>query len=132
MATGFVQRFKGKIVGVRVIVQQWLQTNITTTLTAVGTTRATGLALTAQSNIITTAAASTGVVLPSAALVGIGGWVDVFNAGANAIKVYAAGTDTIDTIAGATGVTLTNAKTARFFVEAALTWRSAQWGAVSS
>lgn len=137
MATGFVQRFKGKIKAhlayiTLLNVTSWLTTPITTTLTAVGSNRATSLALTAQSNIITSAAASTGVTLPSVATVGIGGWVDIFNAGANAIQVYGAGSDTIDTVAGATGVVLTNAKRCRYFAEAAATWRSAQWGVISA
>lgn len=103
-----------------------------TGLTAVGTNRATSLALTKAVNVISTAAASTGVTLPSAATVGIGGKVVVFNNGANPIKVYGDGSDTIDGTAGATGVTLTNALRCEFYVTAALTYISAQLGAVSA
>lgn len=101
-------------------------------LTATGTNQATALPLTKAVNVIATAAASTGVVLPSAASIGIGGYVVVFNNGANPIKVYGAGSDTIDGTAGATGKTLTNALRCEFYVTAAGTWLSAQLGAVSA
>lgn len=101
-------------------------------LTAAGTDRATALALTKAVNVIGTAAASTGVVLPAAATVGIGGKVVIFHNGANAIKVYGAGSDTIDGVAGATGVSLTNALRCEYFVTAALTYLSAQLGVVSA
>lgn len=101
-------------------------------LTAAGTSRTDALALTSQLNFVATAALNTGVNLPSAATVGIGGYVSVFNAGANPIKVYAPGSDTIDGTAGSTGVTLTNAKRCEFYVSAAATWISAQLGVVSA
>lgn len=101
-------------------------------LTAVGTTRANALALTSAVNVIGTAAASTGVVLPSAATVGIGGVVRIYNDGANPIKVYSAGSDTIDGVAGTTGVTLTNALRCDFQVTAALTFKSAKLGTTST
>ena len=109
-------------------------TSVATTLTAAGTTQATALALTSQINTVTTAAASTGVALPAASTVGVGGYVIVFNAGANPIKVYGVngGSDTIDGVAGATGVTLTNAKRCIYYVTAANTWISAQLGVVSA
>ncbi len=100
-----------------------------TTLTAVGTDRATSLALTADINNITTAAASTGATLPAST---VGRVVTVFNNGANAIQVYGAGSDTIDGTAGTAGVVLTNAKRAQFFCVAANTWISAQLGVVSA
>lgn len=100
-----------------------------TTLTAVGNDRATSLALTADINNITSAAASTGVTLPAAT---VGAVVTVFNGGANAIQVYGAGSDTIDGAAAATGVPLTNAKRAQYFCVAAATWVSAQLGVVSA
>lgn len=101
-------------------------------LTAVGTNRATALAITRQQNFIGTAAASTGVVLPSAATAGIGATINIYNGGANAITVYGAGSDTIDGVAGATGVPLTNAKRCSYTVSAAATWISAQLGVVSA
>lgn len=103
--------------------------SVANALTASGTTRADALALTKKINNVTTAAAGTGVILPAAA---IGQTVIVFNGGANAIKVYGAGSDTIDGTAGATGVTLTNAKRAAFICVAANTYISAQLGAVSA
>lgn len=101
-------------------------------LTAVGTNQATSLALTSLLNVITSAALGTGVTLPSAASVGIGNSVIIFNDGASAIQVYGAGSDTIDTIAAATGVVLTNAKRCQYYVTAAATWESAQLGVVSA
>ena len=98
-------------------------------LTAAGTTRADALQLAKQVNNITTAGANTGVILP----VGVVGMrITVFNGGANAIKVYASASETIDGTAGATGVTLTNAKRADYFFTAANNWISAQLGVVSA
>lgn len=102
------------------------QQQIAVGLAAVGTNRGNSLALTKQINIVATAAsAAVGVTLPSAAAVGVGGYVDVYNDGpANAFHVYAAGSDTIDGTAGATGVNLTNAFWCRYRVTAALTFVS--------
>lgn len=113
-------------------VSGFIQSTVATGLTAAGTTRVDALVLTKAINVITTAAASTGAVLPPASTVGIGGNVIIFNDGASAIKVYAAGSDTIDAVAGTTGVTLTNALRCEFFVTAALTWKSAKLGATST
>lgn len=101
-------------------------------LTAAGTTRADALALTSSINVLGTVASGTGAILPAAATVGIGGSVIVFNDGANPAKIYAAGSDTIDGTAGATGVTLTNALRCEFYVTAALTYKSAKLGATST
>lgn len=103
--------------------------NAGSALTAAGTTRADALALTKQINNIGTAAASTGVVLPAAT---VGQIVTVFNSGANPIKVYGAGSDTIDGTAGSTGVTLTNANRCMYICVAAATWLSAQMGVASA
>lgn len=102
---------------------------VDTGLTASGTTRANALVLLKDTNNITTASANTGVVLPESF---IGRRVRIYNNGANAIKVYAQGSETIDGTAGSTGVTLTNAKRADFECIAANTWISAQLGAVSA
>lgn len=101
-------------------------------LTALGTNQATALPIAKTVNVISTAAASTGVVLPSAASIGIGGYVVIFNDGASPIKVYGNGSDTIDGVAGATGKTLTNALRCEYFVTAAATWKSAQLGVMSA
>jgi hypothetical protein len=98
-------------------------------LTAVGANRATALQLAKQVNTVTSAASNTGVILP----VGVIGMViTVYNAGANAIKVYASASETIDTVAGVTGVTLTNALRCQYTFVAANTWISAQLGVVSA
>ncbi len=98
-------------------------------LTAVGTNRATALQLAKEVNNVTTAGSGTGVILPVGV---IGMRITVFNAGANAIQVYATASETIDTVAGSTGVPLTNTKRADFFFTAANTWISAQLGVVSA
>ena len=98
-------------------------------LTAVGTNRATALQLAKQVNNVTTAASGTGVTLP----VGVIGMViTVYNNGANAIQVYASASETIDAVAGATGVPLTDALRCQYTYVAANTWISAQLGAVSA
>ncbi len=98
-------------------------------LTAAGTTRADALQLAKEVNNITTAAGSTGVILPVGV---IGMRVTIFNAGASVIKVYGSGSDTIDTVAGSTGVSLTNAKRCDYFFVAANTWISSQLGVISA
>ena len=99
-------------------------------LTATGTDRATSLPLPAELNVITGAATGTGVSLPSIAT-DPGEDIIVFNDAANPIKVYALGSDTIDGTAGATGVTLTNAKRCAYIATAPGKWKSAQLGVVS-
>lgn len=118
--------------GTNLVATAYIQGSVGNALTAAGSDRATSLALTKSINNVTTAAASTGVTLPAVATVGIGGSVIIFNAGANAIQVYGDGSDTIDGVAGATGVPLTNAKRAVFIAVAAATWISAQLGVVSA
>jgi len=107
----------------------YIRQSVGDALTAAGTTRGDALTLAAQVNNITTAAASTGVVLPA----GVAG--DIFiieNAGANLIQVYGNGSDTIDGVAGATGVPLTNALRCMYICVATNTIISAQLGVVSA
>ena len=59
--------------------------SIATGLTAAGTTLATALALTADTNVLGTVASGSGVSLPSAEL---GDSCEVYNGGANAVTVY--------------------------------------------
>lgn len=106
-----------------------LKTSVATTISAAGTTRADATALTKQTNNITTAASGTGVILPASAA---GQNIIVNNAGANPVQVYGAGSDTIDGVAGSTGVPLTNAKRAIFLCVAANTYISAQLGVISA
>jgi hypothetical protein len=119
----------GEATGTGITLTGYLKESVANALTATGTDRATALQLSAQINNVTTAAASTGVILP----VGVVGMIIVvFNAGANATQVYASASETIDTVAGSTGVPLTNAKRAMFMFVAANTWISAQLGVVSA
>lgn len=106
--------------------------SVTTGVTATGTTRTNAATLTSSIVVISTATAGTGVVLPSAASVGTGNVVTIFNDGAAAVKVYAAGSDTIDGTAGSTGVTLTNAKRCQYFCTSSSTFKSAQLGVASA
>lgn len=116
-----------------ITVAGFLEQSVANALTAVGTNRATALALTKAINNVTTTGSGTGVVLPSTATVGIGGSVIVFNSDAtNAAKVYGAGSDTIDGTAGSTGVTLSNTKRCTYICVAANTFISAQLGVVSA
>lgn len=101
-------------------------------LTAVGTNRSTALPLTDDINNVTAAATGTGVQLPVGE---VGMEIDVYIAAGvagAAVQVYAAGSETIDTVAGATGVPLTKAKRCRYTFVAANTWLSAQHGVVSA
>jgi hypothetical protein len=88
--------------------------SVSTGLVAAGTTAATGLQLVSEINAIGTATASTGVVLPPAGGMALGTIIYVFNGGASPVKVYS-NDSTIDGTAGATGVTLTNAKRCMYF-----------------
>jgi hypothetical protein len=106
--------------------------SVSASVTAAGTTRADATALTSEINDLTTVALNTGVILPASATVGIGGFVVVFNNGANPAQVYGAGSDTIDSVAGSTGVPLTNAKRCIYYCIAANTFISAQLGVVSA
>ena len=110
----------------------YLDQSVANALTAAGSSRTDALALTHAINKITTATSSTGVILPLVATVGLGAIVYIFNGGASPVQVYGAGSDTIDTVAAATGVPLTNAKRAMFVAVAAATWISAQLGVVSA
>lgn len=100
-------------------------------LTATGSTFAGALTLTNQINNISSVAASTGVVLPSAAKC-IGLPLLLLNTGTAAVTVYGQGGDTIDTTAGTTGVTLTNAHRSWFTSTKANTFISGPSGTVTS
>lgn len=99
------------------------------TITATGTNQATAYQLSAAMSHVTTAAASTGVKLPRGRA---GKIAFVFNDGANPITVYSFDSATIDGTAGATGVTLTNAKRCAFYSIAEGVWLSAQLGVTSA
>ncbi len=105
---------------------------IANNLTAVGTNIGTSLQLSADVNHITGGATGTVVDLPAAPSGGPGDDVIIINDAANPIKVYASGGQTIDGVAGATGVTLTNAKRCQYILIDPLTWISAQLGVPSA
>jgi hypothetical protein len=93
---------------------------------ATGTTVADAKQLNATVNVIVTAAASTGVLLPIARP---GLAVYVFNRGASPVRVYGQPGDLVDTVAS---VVLTNALRAVYFCVAPNTWFSAQLGVASA
>lgn len=107
-------------------------TSVANALTASTTqTRTGGLALTKAINRVTTVTNSgDAVTLPALTA---GQSVEVFNDGANPMKVFPNGaSDTIDGGSGGASVTLTNAKRAKFICVAANTIISAQLGAISA
>ena len=132
MTTGYVTRFKGKVVAAALQVTGTLiatggvQRTVSAGLTATGTNAATALPLTSSRNQFSTVAASTGALLP-AAVVGLD--VTVFNDGANPLTVYSKGTDTVD---GGASATLTNTKRCTYYCLAAGAWESAQLGVASA
>ena len=91
------------------------------TITAAGTTQATAFALINDINVVSTAAASTGVALPTGT---VGRRVVVFNRGANAITVYPASGGTIDTLALNAGMALPVNAQAQFYAATATQWYS--------
>jgi predicted RecA/RadA family phage recombinase len=104
---------------------------LSTLLTAAGCTALSGgqagaLLLPADLNRITTVAAGNGVKLPPA-VPGLD--IYVLNHGANALQVYGSGTDTIDDIATATGVTQMVNSVAIFTCYEVGKWYSANLGA---
>ena len=90
-------------------------------LTAAGTTVTDALALTSFVNLVGTAAASTGVKLPTDCP--IGQIVYIANNGANSIKVYAQSSQTLNTtIVGATGTTVTTAQALQCIRQSSTNW----------
>jgi hypothetical protein len=79
------------------------QTSATNTISAAGATQGTATALTTDYNVVTTVAASTGVVLPT----GLAGRnIIIVNRGANTLNVYPAVGGTIDSLATNSPTTL--------------------------
>jgi hypothetical protein len=90
-------------------------------LTASGTTIADALTLTSFVNLVGTAAASSGVRLPITCPVGQA--VYIANNGANAVRVYAQSSQTINTsIAGTTGVSVATTQAAQCIRQSATNW----------
>lgn len=88
-----------------------LGTDLTSSLTATGSTKADALQLTTSANVFTTVAASTGAILPQASGAAP---VAIFNGGASALSVYAKGTDTINANSAGAAFSVTNGKAALF------------------
>lgn len=83
---------------------QAINGRVATGLTAAGTTLATALALNATINFISTAAASTGVSLYSSQ---VGDEMEVYNGGANTVKVYPdSSSNNINQLAAGSGMNL--------------------------
>lgn len=62
-----------------------IQGGVNLTISAAGTTQGTATALKTSNNYISTAAASSGVILPAAMQ---GDWIVIYNGGANPVNVY--------------------------------------------
>lgn len=89
-------------------------------ITAAGTTQATAQAIYADVNIVTVAAASSGVLLPADRAVG--DTVEVTNLGANALAVYPPTGGNIGTGAANAAFSVPVSKTARFRLVSATQW----------
>lgn len=100
---------------------QW-QTNSNVVALAGGALSASTPVLVVGSNeVITVASSGDSVVLPNAPL---GSVVFVANAGANAMQVFGYGSDTINGTAGATGISVANAKRIMFVKADVSQWYS--------
>lgn len=105
--------------------------SVSAALTAhAGGGKAGALPLPSQFNYLGTVATAADSALMPAALAGRTCYV--FNGGAAAAQLFGQGTDTIDGVATATGVPLTNAKRALFVCFVTGAWVSAQLGVVSA
>ena len=88
-------------------------------IAAAGTNQATATPIKTMQNRFTTVTSGTGALLP-VAVAGMN--LVVINAGANPMQMYGTGSDTINGIAGATGVALAVGKTAEYFTTVAGAW----------
>lgn len=95
--------------------------NVAPAITALGSTQGTAFVLVAETNLVTSAAAATGVLLPSGN--DLGDEVSVVNAqGTNALLVYPPTGATINGLAANAGYTLAVNKGAAFKRVTALAW----------
>jgi hypothetical protein len=112
--------------------------DITTTgaaAAAAGTSVANATQLTAMFTDLTAVTASTGVILPPAKAGSMAIIGNMITASGHAVQVYGNGSDTIDTVAGSTGVTLTDSATvgmAIFWCAVDGVWHSMKSGGLSS
>ena len=93
---------------------------IAATVSAAGSTQGTATALTKTYNIVSTASASQGVVLPAATA---GLIINVFNISGNTIKVYPTSTQTIDGGSANAPVEIVTANGSEFVGTGTGTWR---------
>lgn len=81
----------------------WAESSVDGLTAKASGTQANSTALTSMVNRVTTVAtAADGVLLPPASILGLA--IGVINAAANSMQVFAQGTDTINAVAGVTGV----------------------------
>lgn len=97
--------------GAQSFLAQAIVGDVANNLTALGTTQANALKLASVNNVVTTAAASTGVQLPST---GTGDGIVVANLGANALLVYPVVGGSIQGGAANAGFSVPTLKTAIF------------------
>jgi hypothetical protein len=91
-------------------------------LVATGSTQAGALQLTGSQNVITTSSASTGVKLPACEE---GAWLFIYNLSGQTQQIYTHETTGVTinaAVAGSTGVSLGNTKTAICFAPSYNTW----------
>jgi hypothetical protein len=101
-------------------------------ITPAGSNQATAALVLGITQQLGTAASTTGVALPAAASVPLGDSLLMLNSGTAAVHVYGHSADTIDTIAGSTGVTLTNAFSCFFTPTTGTSWVSGPRGTISA
>ena len=98
---------------------------VSASITAAGTTQTDAFDLNASINVITTAAASTGVQIPS---LEIGDETEILNLGANSVTVYPASGERINSLTTNTGFVLATAtavKVRKFTTTRNVAWLSA-------
>lgn len=100
-------------------------------ITPAGTALANATPIISENTLLGTAASTTGVSLPLSTTT-VGYPLLVVNAGTAAVHVYGTGGDVIDTIAGTTGVTLTNGFGVTFLATAANVYHSTMRGTIAS
>jgi hypothetical protein len=93
--------------------------SLQTTISAAGTNQGTATALTKDSNIVTTVASGTGVILPTAAA---GMTVFIKNAGANALAVYPASGGAIDALAANAAYSIPVGETRSYTASSTTQW----------
>jgi len=101
--------------------------SVADTLTAVGTTQADALALTADYNNVTVGAIATGVKLPVAVA---GMDITVRNSVANTIHIYSAAAETLNGTAGPTGLNLDASLGTRCVAMSTSVWLCNKIGAI--